>query len=251
MKSLVKIIFLFLILSSQINLCFSGTVKYEYAATTKWVASIAEIAGVENIVTFAPSTLTHPPEYELKPDDIKKLSLVKVVFYAGYEKKMVEKINESMNKNKFKVIQVKTENSFQCIKDEAYKIAKELNTLDKYEKNIKELDSLFNKIKNDLKSKGLYGKTVFVHNFQVPFIKDLGFNIIGTFGPAPVNADKIKEVSALKPDIIVDNYHNQVAKPLVEVNNKSKYISLINFPGLFETKSLFDVIQYNGTLLLK
>jgi len=229
----------------------SAKENYKYIATTRWVAGIAEIDGIENIKVFAPSNMVHPPEYELKPDDLLILSKAKVVFYAGYEKKMVEKINESLNngKNKFKIIQVKTENSLNVLKEEALKVAEYFNTLDKYKKNINEIENIYNNIINILKKNNIYDKDAYVHIHQKPLAESLGFNIIGTFGPAPVGAKNIEEVSKLKPLIIIDNYHNEVAKPLIEVSKNSLIVSFLNFPGLFDTKNIKDILLYNKEVL--
>ncbi len=232
----------------------SGSIEnHEYIATTRWVAGITEIAGIENIRIFAPSNMVHPPEYELKPEDLLILSKAKVVFYAGYEKNMVEKINESLNssKNKFKIILVKTENSLTVLREESLKIAKELNTLEKYKKNIIEIEKIYDEIINILKENNIYGKDAYVHIHQKPLAESLGFNIVGTFGPAPVGAKNLEEVSKLKPLIIIDNYHSEVAKPLIEVSKNSKIVSFLNFPGLFETKNIKDVLLYNKDVLEK
>ncbi|MFW5800135.1 MAG: hypothetical protein ACOCV8_04885, partial [Spirochaetota bacterium] len=118
-------------------------------------------------------------------------------------------------------------------------------------KNINKIENAFNRFKDMLKDKGFYGKTAYVHTFQVPIMKSLGFNIAGTFGPAPVNAEKIQEVSGLKPDFIIDNVHNEVAQPLLEESPDSLYVSFLNFPGLFNTETLLDVIKYNEEALKK
>lgn len=226
--------------------CDSNESKLSYMATTRWVAAITELAGLDNVKSFAPSNMTHPPEYELKPNDIINLSKAEVVFYAGYEKKMVEKINESLtqSENKFQLEKIKTENSLENLKQQALFIAKKFGTENKYKENIAEIQKIYDEMKEELKNMGLYGKDAYVHVFQTPMIKSLGFNIVGTFGPAPVNAEQIQEISNLKPTLIIDNYHNEVAKPLLEVSSNSHYVSFINFPGLFNTSTIKDVLLY-------
>jgi len=225
--------------------CESNNKQSKYFATTKWVSAIAEIAGIEDIKTFAPSNMLHPPEYELKPDDILALSKAEVVFFAGYEKKMVEKIKASMDKDGFKMIQVTTENSIENIKKEAGRIAKIFNTEDKYKRNFAEIEKIYKEIKNLIKKNNIEKKKAYVHVFQMPLAKSLDLNIIGTFGPANVGADKIKEASDMGVELVIDNYHNEVGKPFTEINNNIIIISLINFPGLFGTENLKDVLLYN------
>lgn len=222
-----------------------------YMATTRWVAAIAELAGIGQVENFAPSNMTHPPEYELSPSDLLKLSKAKVVFTAGYESNMIKKINEALaSGGSFKVITVNTDNSPEILKAEAEKIAKEFGTMDACEKNLAALDAAVDSAKVQLKAAGLLRATALVHGYQTSLAKALGFEIIGTFGPAPVTPEQIAQAKKLKPAIIVDNYHNMVAKPIVEVSKDSHYASFLNFPGLFGTSSIVDVIQYNVKQLL-
>ncbi len=243
MKTKKLLLIAFILFASLVALSFADA---PYVATTRWVGAIAELAGAGPVKNFAPDTMVHPPEYELKPEDIALLSKARVVFLAGYETKMVAKINESLKKDgSFTTIQVLTENSLENLKAETEKIAQKLGTLEQCRSNMQALENAFESLRNKLKAANLFGKNAMVHSFQVPLAKSLGFTIVATFGPAPVNSDQIGQASKLKPDIIIDNYHNMVAKPLAEVSKSSKYVSFINFPGLFGTKSIEDVIRYN------
>ncbi len=223
----------------------------EYLATTRWVAAIAECAGLPHVENFAPSGMTHPPEYELKPTDIAAFSKAQAVFFAGYEGRMVAKIQEALKGGaNFKAVQVVTENSLQNLKSEAERIAVMFGTVPVCTKNIAELEQTTESIRDALKAKGLFGANAYVHVHQVPFAQTLGFTIAGTFGPAPVSAEQIRQAAELKPAIIIDNYHNIVGKPLVEVSKASRYVAFLNFPGLFQTESILDVFRYNERQLL-
>jgi zinc transport system substrate-binding protein len=219
-------------------------------ATTRWVAAIAEIAGIGRVESFAPSSMTHPPEYELSPADILKLSKAKAVFFAGYEGKMVKKINETLKTGgSFKAVTVNTENSLQNLELQAETIAREFGTMPQCEKNLAELSAAFESAKARLKANGLLGKDAYVHFHQIPFVKSLGFAVVDTFGPGPVTPEQLAKAKALKPAVIIDNYHNLVGKPLLEVSKDCVYASLLNFPGLFGTESIADVVDYNAKQL--
>jgi zinc transport system substrate-binding protein len=221
-----------------------------YMATTRWVAAITEIAGIGRVESFAPSSMTHPPEYELSPTDILALSKAKVVFSAGYEGKMVKKINETLKAGgSFKTVTVNTENSPENLKLQAETIAKEFGTMSQCEKNLADLSAAFDSAKAQLKADGLLGKDAYVHFHQIPFARSLGFDIVDTFGPGPVTPEQLAKVKALKPAVIIDNDHNMVGKPLLEVSKDSAYASFLNFPGLFGTESIVDVIDYNAKQL--
>jgi hypothetical protein len=246
-----KRFFLFVALIASLSCSALAAQGAGYMATTRWVAAIAEMAGIGQVENFAPSDMTHPPEYELSPSDILKLSKAKVVFSAGYEGRMVKKINESLaSGGSFKVITVQTDNSPENLKAEAERIAKEFGTMDQCEKNLKAYSDAIESAKAALKAKGIYGAKALVHDYQTPLAKALGFQIVGTFGPGAATPEQIALAKNLNPAIIIDNYHNMVGKPLVEVSKASRYASFLNFPGLFGTASIVDVVDYNARQLV-
>ncbi len=53
-------------------------------ASNSWTKAFAEMAGV-NAHQIASSNMTHPPEYELKPSDVKKIKNADLLIFAGYE----------------------------------------------------------------------------------------------------------------------------------------------------------------------
>ena len=244
-----KTVLLFILIVSGFTLVFAEA--DEYLATTRWVAAIAELAGLPQVRNFAPDNMTHPPEYELKPTDIASFSKAKAIFNAGYEGKMISKIQEALKGGaNFITMKIRTDNSLENLRAEAGKVAEMFGTVPQYRKNINEVEELIESMKAGLKKNGLYGKTAYVHEHQVPLAKNLGFEVIGVFGSAPVSANQIGFAAKEKPAIIIDNYHNMVGGPLLEVSKTSKYVSLLNFPGLFNTKSIIDVFKYNEALIM-
>ena len=65
------------------------------------------------------------------------------------------------------------------------------------------------------------------------------------FGPAPLEAAQISRLSAVKAALVIDNWHNEVTGPLRETMRKSRFASLINFPGPDGTVTLLDVLADN------
>ena len=60
----------------------------------------------------------------------------------------------------------------------------------------------------------------------------------------------IGDTVAKNPDLVVYIYHVPVAQVIAE-NAKCKYIQVINFPGIENTKTLEDIFEYNSKELLK
>lgn len=223
----------------------------DYLATTRWVAAIAEMAGIGPVANFAPAELSHPPEYELKPGDLLRLAKAKAVFAAGYETAMMKKINDALKSggSSFEVVTVQTDNSIEVLSRETLKIARKFGTMAKRDEAMRAYEGLIESIRGELKANGTFEKDAFVHLFQVPLAKDLGFNVVGTFGPAPASPAQIAEIAKAKPFIIIDNVHNPVAKPLLEASPLSVYASFLNFPGRLGTSSIADVVSHNRKVL--
>ncbi|MPM41562.1 hypothetical protein SDC9_88217 [bioreactor metagenome] len=98
---------------------------------------------------------------------------------------------------------------------------------------------------------GLSDLKVYCHAMQVYLAKDLGLQIAGTFGPAPVSAAQIAEVAKGGYDLIIDNIHNPIAGPLLEVSPASKLVVWRNFPSDGAHKSLERMVQANIKELLR
>ncbi len=78
-------------------------------ASTSWVAAIARAAGATDIVTIAPFDLQHPPEHELKPSDLMKVSGAKFLVYSGYER-FAKRLAETADTDGNTVAKVYTDN---------------------------------------------------------------------------------------------------------------------------------------------
>jgi zinc transport system substrate-binding protein/iron/zinc/copper transport system substrate-binding protein len=217
-------------------------------ASTSWVAAIAEAAGLENVKILAPAELKHPPEYELKPSDLRMVSQSQVILYAGWEM-FAQKLAETADGASVAVIKVNTTNDPDILIGEAQKLAERFGTTAAFEK----WRDNFKITTGDLRTKILTAwpdKRAVVQRMQTPFVKWLGFEIIGEYGPAEPSPQVILGLVNLKPALVVDNYHGPSGMPVAEAA-KAPYAELINFPGKGGTKTLDDVFRYNADILLK
>lgn len=216
-------------------------------ASTSWVAAIAYCAGAENVHILAPVDLRHPPEYELKPSDLKAASKARLIIYAGWEM-FAKKLAETAGSAGVEVLQIRVSNDPDDIKAEAKKIAELLGSTEKYESWAAGFDAFASGIKDDVRQ--VYsGKRSVVNGMQTPFIGWLGIDIAGEYGPAEPSPALVLELVNLKPDIVIDNYHNPSGRPIAEAA-KASYAELINFPGKDGTRTIEDVFRYNAGILL-
>jgi len=213
----------------------------EVIATTSWTASFAEVAGLEDIRILAPYELQHPPEYEMTPGDIKDISRARMIIYAGYEV-MMERLKEAASADA-RLVQITTVNTWPVISESVRLIAEAAGTEDTAEANLEAIEKFFADWRAELAP---YRQTpVIVHQFLAGLAKNLGLTVAGTYGPAPLEAKQLKELSESGATVIIDNWHTDVGAPLLEIMPEAKIATLINFPGKDGTRTLMDVLEYS------
>ena len=214
-------------------------------ATTSWTAAYAELAGAASVRVLAPYEMQHPAEYELKPGDIDAVANARLIVYAGYET-MVEKLKGTAGRDEVEILQIDTRNDLATIRAGVERIAEKLSTMDEAAANLARLDEFLDGWKASIAAAGA---PVLVHFFQQPLARELGFEVKGVFGPAPLEPAQIVELSQHDVRLIIDNWHNEIAAPLEETIPAAIRLSWINFPGAEGTKSLLDVLEYNQRAL--
>jgi zinc transport system substrate-binding protein len=213
-------------------------------ATTSWTAAFARAAGAKNVVVLAPFEMQHPSEYELRAADIPTISHAKVIIFAGYET-TVKRLQSGMNLKQEVLLKIETDYSMKVIEKSVMEIAQRLGTEKLALQNIDSIRHLMAEAKTQLEKSGLNAAPVLVNFFQQSFVKEMGLEVAGVFGPGPLEAGDIIKLSNSRFGLIVDNEHNPVGLPIINGKDRTTYRQLLNFPGLHQTTSLQDVIRYN------
>jgi len=213
-------------------------------ATTAWTAAYAIAAGATDVSVLAPYEMVHPSEYELRPGDISRLSNASIIVYVGYEV-MVDQIKGGLKIPPEKLMAITTSYTVTEIEASVMLIAKQLGTEDIAAGNIAEIKGLFEEGREAVKQKGLDKETALVHFFQESFARELGIDSRIVFGPAPPEPRQILDFTRANPGLVIDNAHNPVGGPMRETLPDAEYKMLLNFPGMYGTRSLADVIEYN------
>lgn len=219
-------------------------------ASTSWTAAFADLAGLDEVSYIAPANLAHPPEYEITVTDVVKISGSDYFLYAGYER-MMQTLSTSLKKDAQEMIKINTNNSIANVKEQSAAVAKRLGTEEESLKRVQSYEQVVLEGKLKAEQQGLSNLKVYCHAMQVFLAKDLGLQVAGTFGPAPVSAAQIAEVARGGYDLIIDNIHNPIAGPLVEVSPTSKLVVWRNFPSDGAHKSLERMVQANIEQLLR
>ena len=219
-------------------------------ASTSWTAAFADLGGAQNIEIIAPASLIHPPEYEITVSDVMKIDKADYFIYAGYER-MMKSMGDSISKTNTDLIQITTDNSIENVTKQAALIASALKSQYYSEDRVYDYIQTVENGKQAVAKKGLDKLKVYCHAMQVFLAKDLGLQVGGTFGPGPLTASQIAEVAKGGYDIIIDNVHNPIASPLLEVSPNTKLVVWRNFPETVERGSLQKMVQANIDALLK
>ncbi|MBP5587856.1 MAG: ABC transporter substrate-binding protein [Treponema sp.] len=221
----------------------------QFVASTSWTAGFMDIAGIDGTEIIAPANLRHPPEYEITVSDIQRINESSYFVYAGFERMM--KTLAGAVTDESKMIKIKCDNSIETVSSESRRLAEIFGTQDECEKRLKEYCYVIEEAKKKLEKEGLKNAKVFCNKNQIYLAKDLGLEVIQTFGPGEVTSDQIAFAKLQNFVFIIDNIHNPVGTPLSEVAPEAKYIVWRNFPESVERGSLKKVISNNINLLFK
>ena len=219
-------------------------------ASTSWTAAFADLGGASKVEIIAPASLIHPPEYEITVSDVLKIDKADYFIYAGYER-MMKSMGDAIGKTNTDLVQITTDNSIENVKAQAKLIASALKSQYYSEDRVYEYIETVENGKLAVAKKGLNKQKVYCHAMQVFLAKDLGLEVGGTFGPGPLTASQIAEVAKGGYDIIIDNVHNPIASPLMEVSPATKLVVWRNFPATVGRASLQKMVQENIDALLK
>jgi zinc transport system substrate-binding protein len=209
----------------------AGADSPRVVATTGWVAAFIRSAGFTGpIRVLAPFDLQHPPEYELKPSDVQAVAEADVIVYAGYER-MASRLREVTGNSRVRMLQITTDHGLATIRQSLRAISDALGTTTRAEESVLAIQAFYESWRRELAAAGWSGAPALAHVMHKPLLEELGFRIVGVFGPAPLEATRIRDLSGLGARLIVDNVHNPVASPLRETVKDARYLALRNFPS--------------------
>ncbi|HZK05280.1 MAG TPA: zinc ABC transporter substrate-binding protein [Actinomycetaceae bacterium] len=215
-------------------------------ASTSWVGAFAELAGATDVTVLAPADLQHPPDYDPRPSDLQALDDADLVVLGGFES-FAEQMQEAVGSDAA-TVQVEALNTLPVINEQVMKIAAELGTEEIATQNLADFEDQVLEIQAELRAALAGGPaTVASHTFMQPWPNFAGFEIVGTYGPAPMSPSELQEFVGLSPDAVIDNAHVPGGAALAEELGIPT-VATRNFPGPGE--SLIDVFQYNADLMI-
>ncbi|MEM2338939.1 MAG: hypothetical protein QXW83_01920 [Nitrososphaerales archaeon] len=133
-----------------------------------------------------------------------------------------------------------------------------IDVSDKASKIIKDLDNLASEIKEEAKALNVGAIKVVCMEWQLPFIKYLGFNVVASYGiPDRVQASEVVKIVAKAKEegvaLVIDNLQSGIdlgARIAYDVG--ATHVVLTNFPGAISgTENLVKMLRYNFAQLAK
>jgi zinc transport system substrate-binding protein len=145
------------------------------------------------------------------------------------------------------MLRIATDHGMRSIRESVLAIAGELDTHAAARENLRAIEAFFEAWRRELASAGLAGAAVIAHAMHRPLLEELGFRAAGTYGPGPLEAAKIRELSGLDVRMLADNVHNPLGGPLKETIKELRYLVLRNFPTAEMT--LLELLAENRRLM--
>jgi hypothetical protein len=221
--------------------------NFNTIASTSWVGAIGEAAGAEKVRILAPMELRHPPEYELRPSDLRAANRADIILYAGWEL-FALRLSDSAGGTDTRIITVNAVNDPPSVIAEVRRLSEILGTREKAENWI----AVYSVVAEDLRERvrsAWPGARAVVNEAQEHFVRWLGFEIAGVAGPGELSPPSVLALVRTMPDVIIDNYHNPLLGAVAE-SAKVPLVECINFPGRGDTRTMEDVARFNAELLI-
>jgi zinc transport system substrate-binding protein len=217
-------------------------------ASTSWTAAFVRAAGVSEVRVLAPYEMRHPSDYVVRPSDLLAVRDADVVVYAGYEA-MAQRLVEAADGNRARLVRIDTRNDPVTVAASLAVLGEVFGTRAEAAAYAARVEEFFASWRDEVRRGGQAGAPVVTHTFQRPIAVSLGLEVIGEFGPAPLEAARIVTLAKLAPRFLVDTWHNEIGRPLAETMKGTPYVSWLNFPVDPARPGLLDVLEENRARL--
>jgi len=214
-------------------------------AASTWEGAFAKAAGAGEVTVIVPPSIKHAPDYDPKPSDLAAVASAKFVLYAPFEG-FAGKLKDAAGSTA-KPVELNLDNTKDNVEKEVRRLAGMFGTQAAAEKWITGFGQEYTRLSGEVKAKWPGGKQPqVIEQVFVGFAAQLsGANVLATYGPEPVTAGKLAELSAKQPQYVFDN--EAMSTGTVLPGTSAKQISLVNYPG--QDLDLLPVYRQNAKLL--
>ncbi|MFI5492388.1 ABC transporter substrate-binding protein [Actinoplanes sp. NPDC051859] len=210
-------------------------------ASTSWVGALAKAAGTTDITVIAPANVQHPPDYDPKPSDLAAVAGAGYVLYAEFDG-FAPKLKEAAG-GKGKLTPVELENTPGKIRAEVTRLAALFGTQAAATTWLTAFDTEYAKLASDVKAAlPQPAPTAVSHAFLGYWADFAGVKVTGVYGPQPVSAGQLAELTGKKPGLVLANAHLPGVNP--DISGATR-VDLINYPK--QDLDLLSVFRANAT----
>ncbi|WP_406270281.1 metal ABC transporter substrate-binding protein [Streptomyces sp. NBC_00191] len=198
-------------------------------ATTTWEGAFAKAAGAKDVKVIVPQSVQHAPDYDPKPSDLAAVADADFVLYAPFEP-YAEKIKAAAGSDA-KLVEVNLDNDAGKVTGEVARLGKLFGTESAAATWQKGFGTQYAGLQRELKAAWPGGKApaVVTQVFTAWSAKMAGAQVVGTYGPEAVSAKQLSELSAKKPELVLDNAHMSTGTVLPD--SGAEQVKIVNFPG--------------------
>lgn len=198
-------------------------------ATTTWEAGFAKAAGATDVTVIVPQSVMHAPDYDPKPSDLAAVGKADFVLYAPFEG-FAKKITDAAGSNA-KTVEVALDNSRDKVKAEVARLGELFGTKDAAAKWTASFDTEYAKLAEQVKAAWPGGQQPkVVAQAFVGYAADLaGAQVLGVYGPEPITASQVADLSGKTPQFVFENTHMSTGTVLAD--SPAKQVMIVNYPA--------------------
>ncbi|MCS7475421.1 metal ABC transporter substrate-binding protein [Umezawaea endophytica] len=198
-------------------------------ATTTWEAGFAKAAGATNVTVIVPRSVAHAPDYDPKPSDLAAVADADFVLFAPFEG-FAKKITDAAGSGA-KTVEVVLDNSRDKVKAEVTRLGELFGTKESAAKWVTAFDAEYAKLADEVKAAWPGGQPPkVVAQAFVGYAADLaGAQVLGFYGPEPITAAQVADLSGKAPQFVFENTHMSTGTVLSD--SPAEQVMIVNYPA--------------------
>ncbi|WP_239377655.1 hypothetical protein [Frankia sp. Cj5] len=208
-------------------------------ASTSWVGALAKAAGARNITVIAPATIQHPPDFEPTPGDLVKVIGADYILYSVFDG-FAAKLKAAAG-GAGRLVPVELENTPTAIRSEVTRLGAMFGTATAATAWLSLFDSEYAALSGRVKAAlPTPAPTAVAHLWMAYWGAFAGLSVVGTYGPQPVSAGQLADLSAKRPALVLANAHLPSVNPDIPGSTR---VEIINYPDA--SLDLLEVFRTN------
>lgn len=197
-------------------------------ASTSWVGALAKAAGAANVTVIAPASVQHPPDYDPKPSDLAAVADADYVLYAEFDG-FAQRLKEAAGGNG-ELVPVELENTPGKIHAEVTRLGERFGTTPAASAWLTIFDAEYTRLSGEIRSAlPSPAPTAVAQLFMAYWATDFaGLQLVGTYGPAPMTAGQLSDLTGRSPQVDVANSHLPQGNSGI---SGTREVALANYPS--------------------